>query len=113
MGTQNVKRDRSQDDLTCDGHLVHKLHNDPAGQELAGEVEQVAVVEHDQELGQLPLVGLDGPGVALACVHSAELCVHVNVHLMSAALGTVARVWAGAGLGGAGTTEAESHWNSC
>ena len=84
-----------------------------AVQELAGEVEQVAVVEHDQELGQLPLVGLDGPGVALACVHSAELCVHVNVHLMSAALGTVARVWAGAGLGGAGTTGAESHWNSC
>ena len=32
-----------------------QLHNDPAGQELAGEVEEVAVVEQDQELGQPPL----------------------------------------------------------
>ena len=100
MGTQNVKRDTSQDDLTCDGHLVHELHNDPAGQELTGEVEQVAVVEHDQELGELPLVRLHGAGVALGGVHSPELCVHdVRLHQMTAALGTVARVWAG--LGGA------------
>ena len=82
-------------DLTCDGHLVHQLDDDPAGEELAREVEQVAVVEHDQELGQLPLVGLHGPGLALAGVHPAEVCVHVNVHLMSGALRTVTLVWAG------------------
>ena len=81
MGTQNVKRDRSQDDLTCDGHLVHELHDDPTGQELAGEVEQVAVVEHDQELGQLPLVRLHGAGVALGGVQAPELGVHdVRLH---------------------------------
>ena len=40
---------------TCDGHLVLQLDDDPATKELAGEVEQVAVVEHDEELGELPL----------------------------------------------------------
>ena len=29
-----------------------ELDNDPAGQKLSGEVEEVAVVKEDQELGQ-------------------------------------------------------------
>ena len=40
---------------TCDRHLVVELDNDPAGEELAWEVEQIGVVEQDQELGQPPL----------------------------------------------------------
>ena len=39
--------------LTCDGHLVLQLHYHSAWQELTGEVEQVRVVEHDEELCQL------------------------------------------------------------
>ena len=49
-----------------------------------------------QELGELPLVRLHGAGVALGGVHSPKLSVHdVRLHQMTAALGTVARVWAG------------------
>ena len=59
--------------LTCDGHLVLQLHDDAAREELSGEVEEVGVVEHDQELGQLAL---------LAGVHAGPVVyVHVNVHL--------------------------------
>ena len=86
--------------LTCDGHLVRQLHDDPAAEELAGEVEEVGVVEHDEELGQLPLVGLHGAGVALARVHPAELGVHVNVHLNT---GPWAAAGGGRGRGGRGS----------
>ena len=40
-----------------------KLNNDPARQELSGEVEEVGVVEQDEELGQPPLLHHHGaPG---------------------------------------------------
>ena len=47
-----------------------ELDNDAAGEELAGEVEQVRVVEQDQELGEPSLVERHG-----GIVHeSAVLC---------------------------------------
>ena len=65
--------------FTCDGHLVLQLHDHPPGQELPREVEEVGVVEHDQELGELPLAApvllvVHGPVVGHGAV------VHVNVH---------------------------------
>ena len=64
---------------TCDGHLLLQLHNHPPREELAREVEQVRVVEHDQELGEFPLAA-----PVLLVVHGSVVghgaVVHVNVH---------------------------------
>ncbi len=64
--------------LTCDGHLIVELDNDAAGEELAGEVEQVRVVEQDQELGEPSLVERHGGIVhesAVLCRGRTRTCV--------------------------------------
>ena len=58
-----------------------KLDNDPAGEELSGEVEEVRVVEQDQELGEPSLLHHHGGGGGPACGPgeiAGELTLHVT-----------------------------------
>ena len=65
---------------TCDCHFIVKLDNDPTGEELSGEIEQVRVVEQDQELGEPSLLhhhGGGGPACGPGEV-AGELTLHVT-----------------------------------
>jgi len=46
--------EREKEGLTENRHVIVHLHDDPSGQELTREEEEVGVVEQDQELDQLP-----------------------------------------------------------
>ena len=52
MASQYYKKHKKL--LTQNRHVIVDLHDDPSGQELTREEEQVGVVEQDQELDQLP-----------------------------------------------------------
>ena len=72
---------RNKTTPTCDCHFICQFHNNSAREELAREVEKVGVVEHNEELGELPLVVEHSAHVVVDVHAGANIHVcYINVH---------------------------------